>query len=71
MRPRRAFLDTGDYLLKAVDAASAARWVEVLNQLKTNATNVVPPEKQASADSPEAWAKSSRGLLGCFPCCAH
>ena len=66
-------LNDRDYLLRAPDATTAARWVEVLNQLKTNATNVVPPEKQAGAAEDNKWSKKSRGGLprACCPCLAR
>ena len=64
-------LNDRDYLLKAVDAAAAARWVEVLNQLKNNAnTNVAEPKDAEGADKAGAeFNKSSRGLRACLPCC--
>ena len=66
-------LNDRDYLLKAVDAASAARWVEVLNQLKNNANNTIEAkDADAGKDttSGDKWNKSARGLLACFPCCS-
>ncbi|EGB06422.1 hypothetical protein AURANDRAFT_65677 [Aureococcus anophagefferens] len=62
-------LNDRDYLLKAVDAAAAARWVEVLNQLKNNAnTNVAEPKDAEGADKAGAeFNKSSRGLRACLP----
>lgn len=66
-------LNDRDYLLKAVDAASAQRWVEVLNQLKNNANTAVE-QKDGATDkegkSADKWNKSARSLLSCLPCCS-
>ncbi|KAJ1460851.1 hypothetical protein M885DRAFT_508299 [Pelagophyceae sp. CCMP2097] len=68
-------LNDRDYLLKAADAASAARWVEVLNQLKNNATANGDDAKGPSPDAVShssvgfTWKKAGRLLIPCG-CCA-
>ena len=70
-------LNDRDYLLKAVDAASAARWVEVLNQLKNNQNSAEGDGKGAAGGDgkkTDDFTKTKRGALFCtrsclFPCC--
>jgi len=56
-------LNDRDYLLKAQDAASAKRWVSVLNQLKEQAK----PEKKI--DKQPAWRKQATPPAKKVFCC--
>ena len=74
-------LNDRDYLLKAADATEAARWVEVLNQLKNGANAAAVSADQVQISNPiqgdvlppvekRGWQKNVRGCAVCAPCCA-